>query len=86
MGDVVDINPSKTEMLKILGAVALGVELNRVSGLILISLDENGYSLDMPGSYVGDINTVCQLLGKLKLVGDSLSNEVMMDYFGNPNE
>lgn len=86
MGEVVDIDPVKKEMLSILGGVALGIESNRVSGFILISLDENGYSLDMPGSYVGDINTVCQLLGKLKLVGDSLSNEVMMDHFGGPHE
>lgn len=86
MTNVVDINPVKTEMIATLKERIADIESNKISGVVCICEYNQSYSLDMPGEFSGDIDSISELIGKLKIVSDYFSSQALAEYFGEPYE
>lgn len=86
MTNVVDINPIKTEMIATLKERIADIESNKISGVVCICEYNQSYSLDMPGEFSGDIDSISELIGKLKIVSDYFSAQALAEYFGEPYE
>ena len=86
MTNVVDINPIKAEMISTLKQRIADIESNKISGVVCICEYNQSYSLDMPGEFSGDIDSISELIGKLKIVSDYFSGQALADYFGEPYE
>jgi hypothetical protein len=86
MTNVVDINPVKTEMIATLKERIADIESNKISGVVCICEYKESYSLDMPGEFSGDIDSISELIGKLKIVSDYFSSQALDEYFGETYE
>ena len=83
MTNVINLDPTKTEMISILKEKIADVSAGRVTGIAIICEYQDQYSLDMPGEFAGDVGSISELVGRLQIVSQfmcSLAIETGADY------
>ena len=83
MSNVINLDPTKTEMISILKEKIADVSAGRVTEIAIICEYQDQYSLDMPGEFAGDVGSISELVGRLQIVSQfmcSLAIETGADY------
>ena len=83
MSNVINLDPTKTEMISILKEKIADVSAGRVTGIAIICEYQDQYSLDMPGEFAGVVGSISELVGRLQIVSQfmcSLAIETGADY------
>jgi len=83
MSNVINLDPTKTEVISILKEKIADVSAGRVTGIAIICEYQDQYSLDMPGEFAGDVGSISELVGRLQIVSQfmcSLAIETGADY------
>jgi hypothetical protein len=84
MTNVVNLDPTKTEMIAVLKEKIADVSAGKVTGISIICEYPDKYSLDMPGEFAGDVGSIAELVGRLQIVTQfmcSLAIETNGDYY-----
>ena len=68
MSNVINFDPVKTEMIDILRQKIADVSAGKIGGIAIICEYQDKYSLDMPGEFAGDVNSISELVGRLQIV------------------
>ena len=68
MYNVINLDPVKTEMIDILRQKIADVSSGKIGGIAIICEYQDQYSLDMPGEFAGDVNSISELVGRLQIV------------------
>ena len=68
MSNVVNLDPVKAEILAVLREKIKQVHDGEINGVAIICEQSDGYSLDMPGEFGSDVESVSQMLGRLEIV------------------
>tara|TARA_R110000796_G_scaffold9499_1_gene32359 strand:- start:218 stop:475 length:258 start_codon:yes stop_codon:yes gene_type:complete len=68
MTNVINLDPTKTEMISILKEKIADVSAGKVTGIAIICEYQEQYSLDMPGEFAGDVGSISELVGRLQIV------------------
>lgn len=86
MTNVVNFDPIKAEILAVLREKIKQVNDGHITGIAIICEKSDGYSLDMPGEFGSDIDSVSQIIGRLEIVKHFLSSTTIESQIGEDYE
>ena len=86
MTNVVNFDPIKAEILAVLREKIKQVNDGYITGIAIICEQSDGYSLDMPGEFGSDIDSVSQIIGRLEIVKHFLSSTTIESQIGEDYE
>jgi len=86
MTNVVNFDPIKAEILAVLREKIKQVNDGYITGIAIICEKSDGYSLDMPGEFGSDIDSVSQIIGRLEIVKHFLSSTTIESQIGEDYE
>jgi len=86
MSNVINLDPVKTEILAILREKIKQVHDGDINGIAIICEQSDGYSLDMPGEFGSDVDSVSQILGRLEIVKHFLCSTTIESQGGDEYE
>tara|TARA_B110000503_G_scaffold42230_1_gene69218 strand:- start:3788 stop:4048 length:261 start_codon:yes stop_codon:yes gene_type:complete len=86
MSNVVNLDPIKAEILFVLREKIKQVNNGEINGLAIISEHLDGYSLEMPGEFSSDADSVSQVIGRLEIVKHFLCSTIIGSEIGDEYE
>jgi len=86
MSNVVNLDPIKAEILFVLREKIKQVNNGEINGLAIISEHVDGYSLEMPGEFGSDVDSVAQVIGRLEIVKHFLCSTTIQSEIGDEYE
>tara|TARA_R110000822_G_scaffold81376_1_gene193371 strand:- start:170 stop:430 length:261 start_codon:yes stop_codon:yes gene_type:complete len=86
MSNVVNLDPIKAEILFVLREKIKQVNNGEINGLAIISEHVDGYSLEMPGEFGSDVDSVAQVIGRLEIVKHFLCSTTIESEIGDEYE
>jgi len=86
MSNVVNLDPIKAEILFVLREKIKQVNNGEINGLAIISEHVDSYSLEMPGEFGSDVDSVAQVIGRLEIVKHFLCSTTIQSEIGDEYE
>jgi hypothetical protein len=86
MSNVVNLDPIKAEILFVLREKIKQVNNGEINGMAIISEHVDGYSLEMPGEFGSDVDSVSQVIGRLEIVKHFLCSTTIQSEIGDEYE
>ena len=68
MSNVINLDPVKAEMIAILRQKIADVSSGDISGLMIISEYKDKHTLEMPGYFYSDEDSIARLVGRMQIV------------------
>ena len=86
MSNVINLDPIKDEILFVLREKIKQVNNGEINGLAIISEHVDGYSLEMPGEFGSDVDSIAQVIGRLEIVKHFLCSTTIESEIGDEYE
>ncbi len=79
MGEVSILDRNAEEVRETLRALLKACESGDISGAVIVTEHQDGFDLDMPGTFSTDPDSIASIMGRLQMASNLFSNMAMVE-------
>ena len=79
MGEVSILDRKAEEVRETLRALLKACESGDISGAVIVTEHQDGFDLDMPGTFSTDPDSIASIMGRLQMASNLFSNMAMVE-------